>query len=86
MCIRDRANAISGHEYATAVDLKAVVSTSRKNTFHLASLAYWANTKDMLSDVAAKPWTVGKQQAKSYFVDVRESGSDGPISNQRRCV
>ena len=76
------ANAISGHEYATAVDLKAVVSTSRKNTFHLASLAYWANTKDMLSDVAAKPWTVGKQQAKSYFVDVRESGSDGPISNQ----
>ena len=54
----------------------------RKNTFHLASLAYWANTKDMLPDNAAKPWTNGKQQAKSYFVDVLENGSDGMINNQ----
>ena len=54
----------------------------RKNTFHIASLAYWANTKDMLPDDAAKPWTTGKQQAKSYFVDVREVGSDGMINNQ----
>ncbi|MDD2742909.1 MAG: PilC/PilY family type IV pilus protein [Rhodocyclaceae bacterium] len=54
----------------------------RKNTFHIASLAYWANTKDMLPDDAAKPWTTGKQQAKSYFVDVRENGSDGMVNNQ----
>ena len=57
-------------------------SVGRNNTFHVASLAYWANTKDMLPDNSAKPWTKGKQQAKTYFVDVRESGSDGPINNQ----
>ena len=76
-------NAIGALEYTAATPLGTTYQSSgRRNTFHVASLAYWANTKDMLPDDAAKPWTAGKQQAKSYFVDVRASGSDGPISNQ----
>jgi len=57
-------------------------NSGRKNTYHIASLAYWANTKDILTDVTSQPWTIGKQQTKSYFVDVREGGSNGPANNQ----
>lgn len=57
-------------------------SSSRKNTYHIAALAYWANTKDILVDDVSKPWTAGKQTVKSYFLDVREQGSDGTINNQ----
>jgi type IV pilus assembly protein PilY1 len=77
-------NTIGALEFSPAKTLGAIYQGGggRKNTFHIASLAYWANTKDMLPDKAAKPWTIGKQQAKSYFVDVRENGSDGMINNQ----
>ncbi len=77
-------NAIGRLEFSPAKNLGTTYQGSggRKNTFHLASLAYWANTKDMLPDNADKPWTKDKQQAKSYFVDVRENGSDGMINNQ----
>ncbi len=77
-------NAIGALEFSPAKTLGTTYQGGggRRNTFHIASLAYWANTKDMLPDNAAKPWTTGKQQAKSYFVDVRENGSDGMINNQ----
>lgn len=67
------------------------LGSDKKTTYHVASLAYWANTKDMLPDDANKPWTVApsgspasanKQQAKTYFVDVRENPSYGPNNNQ----
>ncbi len=57
-------------------------STSRDNTYHAASIAYWANSTDMLPDDASKPWTKGNQTAQSYWVDVRETGSDGPTGTQ----
>ena len=76
-------NTIGALEFSPARALGTTYQSSgRRNTYHLASLAYWANTKDMLPDDTTKPWTSGKQQAKSYFVDVRESGSDGPVNNQ----
>jgi type IV pilus assembly protein PilY1 len=53
------------------------LATSRRgrdNTYFVAGLAYWANTQDMLKDDSTKPWTLGKQQAKTYFMDVQESG------------
>lgn len=64
---------------------------SDPTTNHVASLAYWANTSDILNDDAKKPWTVAptgstaqesKQHAKTYFVDVRESNSHVPNNNQ----
>jgi type IV pilus assembly protein PilY1 len=54
---------------------------SRENTFYLAGLGYWANTNDILPDVGGKPWTTGRQTAKSFWVDVRETGS-APGKNQ----
>lgn len=83
-------NAIGALEFSPAKTLGTIYQGGggRKNTFHLASLAYWANTKDMLPDDVTKPWTTGvtvgteKQQAKSYFVDVLETGSDGMTNNQ----
>lgn len=76
-------NTIGALEFSPAKNLGTTYqSSSRRNTYHIASLAYWANTKDMLPDDPDKPWTTDKQQAKSYFVDIRESGSDGPVNNQ----
>ena len=55
----------------------------RYNTFHTASLAFWANTNDMLIDDASKPWTLGNQTAQTFWVDVRETGSsENPPGNQ----
>jgi type IV pilus assembly protein PilY1 len=57
-------------------------NTGRDNTYHAASIAYWANSTDMLPDDASKPWTKGNQTAQTYWVDVRETGSDGPTGTQ----
>ncbi len=54
----------------------------RYNTFHLGGLAFWANTRDILPDDNSKPWTIGKQTAQSYWVDVRETGSSEYPWNQ----
>jgi type IV pilus assembly protein PilY1 len=43
---------------------------------YLASLAYFANTRDIRPD-DARIQTKGKQTVKTYFVDVREAGSWG---------
>lgn len=51
------------------------VSNSRGNTYHISSYAFWANVNDILVDDASKPWTVGRQTAQTYWVDVRETGS-----------
>lgn len=57
-------------------------SASRRDTFYVAGLAYWANTSDILIDNPDKPWTLGKQTAQTYWMDVRETGSDSPVNNQ----
>jgi type IV pilus assembly protein PilY1 len=54
-------------------------SSARSNTFNGAGLAYWANTQDILKDDPTKPWTLGKQTAQTYWLDVREPG-DGPVN------
>jgi len=43
---------------------------------YLASLAYWANTRDIRPD-DDRVQTRGKQSVRTYFVDVREAGSWG---------
>ena len=43
---------------------------------YLASLAYWANTRDIRPDDGSVQ-TRGKQTVRTYFVDVREAGSWG---------
>jgi type IV pilus assembly protein PilY1 len=58
------------------------MSAGRSNTYHAAGLAYWANTQDILQDDPTKPWTIGKQTAQTYWMDVRETGSDGPVNSQ----
>lgn len=68
-------------EYS-GVAVTGYASSSRKNTYHISAMAYWANTTDILPSVDGKPWTTEAQKVKSYFVDVRESGSDGPKNNQ----
>jgi type IV pilus assembly protein PilY1 len=57
-------------------------NTGRDNTYHAAGIAYWANSTDMLPDDLSMPWTKGNQTAQSYWVDVRETGSDGPTGTQ----
>ena len=57
-------------------------SPGRSATFHVAGLAYWANTNDILIDNPDKPWTLGKQTAQTYWMDVRESGGQGKVNNQ----
>lgn len=79
-------NTLGGYEFDTSpLNTKlgeTWLGSDNKTTYHVASLAYWANTKDMLGDDNKKPWTTGKQQAKTYFVDIRENGSKGPVNNQ----
>lgn len=48
-----------------------------EGTYNVAGLGYWANTNDMLPTQADQPWTTGNQTAKSFWVDVRETGSVG---------
>ncbi|WP_417066914.1 pilus assembly protein [Niveibacterium terrae] len=57
-------------------------SPGRSASFHVAGLAYWANTNDILIDNPDKPWTLGKQTAQTFWMDVRESGGQGKVNNQ----
>ena len=57
-------------------------SSSRGNTFNAAALSFWMNTRDILPDDQAKPWTLGKQTAQTFWVDVRETGSGEPPLSQ----
>lgn len=52
-------------------------NSSRKNTWHMAGLAYWANTHDIRPDDNNKPQTKGLQTMQTYFLDVKETGSAG---------
>lgn len=52
-------------------------NSSRKNTWHMAGLAYWANTNDIRPDDPLKPQTIGRQTMQTYFLDVKETGSTG---------
>jgi type IV pilus assembly protein PilY1 len=44
---------------------------------YIASLAYYANSRDIRPDSEATIQSRGRQRVRSYFVDVRESGSWG---------
>lgn len=58
----------------------ALYSPGRGSTFHAAGLAWWMNSRDILPDDTAKPWTIGRQSVSTYWVDVRETGSVKPKS------
>lgn len=52
-------------------------NSSRNDTWHIAGLAYWANTNDIRPDDPLKPQTIGRQTMQTYFLDVKETGSTG---------
>jgi type IV pilus assembly protein PilY1 len=61
------------------------ISTSRYNSYYIASYAYWANSVDMILDDAARGYkkSDAHQTAQTYWVDVRETGSFNGITGDK---
>lgn len=62
------------------------VSTSRYNGYNIASLAFWANSEDIILDDAARGYKEeAAQTIQTYWVDVRETGSfNGIVPNKNQ--
>jgi type IV pilus assembly protein PilY1 len=63
------------------------ISESRANSYYIASYAYWANSKDIIEDDAARGYKKNDtdQTVQTYWVDVRETGSfNGIVPNKNQ--
>jgi type IV pilus assembly protein PilY1 len=62
------------------------ISNSRYNGYNISSLAYWANSHDIILDDAARGYKQeAHQTAQTYWVDVRETGSfNGIVPNKNQ--
>jgi type IV pilus assembly protein PilY1 len=77
-----------GNKIGTGESLPALgstwISTARYNGYNISSLAYWANSNDIILDDAARGYKKETAQtAQTYWVDVRETGSFNGVSGSK---